>query len=527
LSDWPPEDRYDAGGEPEPEPEPYRRFDRVRELVERVARPPRTSRGFLVALVAVGGLGSLVAVGGLVSQEWTETEGFCSKCHTMAPEVKAYERSVHRDVACGECHVGPGIGGLVKAKLNGMRQTLELLTGTYPKPIPPPDHDLLPSPEDTCMECHSLSEIAADGNPMKLVIHPRYLDDKANTRETVAVVVRPSGLSGSGGSRGAHWHVKQKVEFASPDEHSRRIDWVGVTYENGKTKQFIARSEVGVSSDVRPDIRRLTESESTREMDCIACHNRVGHEIPTPDQAIDESIAAGKISQSLPFIKREAVSRLGKNYDSAEDADKAIEGIRGMYERRYPLVSQTREPAVKRAVEELKLLYRLVATPEMKAIASTYPSNLGHQTSSGCFRCHDGAHFQVDPQGRVLKKTIPWACTTCHTFPQVGETVSSVSLIGEPADHEDRLWVFNHKNEASSLDPAAAGGFCANCHDSGAAEVSHDEMLYRHPEAIAKAGLGACRYCHQPASCARCHKKPVLESDEAYVHRTDRFREGG
>jgi hypothetical protein len=110
----------------------------------------------------------------------------------------------------------------------------------------------------------------------------------------------------------------------------------------------------------------------------------------------------------------------------------------------------------------------------------------------------------------------------------VGTSVSSVSLLGEPASHKDRLWVFNHKNEASSLDPSGTGGYCANCHNSGAAEVNHDEMLYRHPEAIEKAGLGACRYCHQPASCARCHKEPVLESDEPYLHRrADLLRDGG
>lgn len=527
MTDWPPEERYDAGGEPEPEPEPYRRFDRARTLGSRFLRPPRTSRGLIVLVAVVGGIGSLAAIGGLKAMEWTETEGFCSKCHTMTPESKAYRLSVHRDVACAECHVKPGIGGLIEAKLNGAKQTLQILTGVFPKPIPAPDHAKLPSPEDTCMECHSLGDIAGDGNPTKIVVHPSYRNDKSNTRETVAVVVRPPNLGAEGGAPGAHWHVKQRVEFTSPDEQSRKIDWVGVSYKNGKSKQFIARSQVGISSDARPDIDRLIESQTTRRMDCIDCHNRVGHEIPSPDRAVDESIAAGKISQALPYIKREGVARVSKSYSSAEEADQAIEGIRGMYAAKYPLVSNTRRREVDRAIDELQLIYRLVATPNMKALASTYPNNLGHQTSRGCFRCHDGAHYQVGPQGRVLEKTIPWQCTTCHTFPQVGSSVSSVSLLGEPASHDDRLWVFNHKNETSSLDPSGAGGFCANCHDSGAAEVSHDEMLYRHPEAIAKAGLGACRYCHQPASCARCHKKPVLESNKSYVHRTDRFREGG
>ncbi len=507
------------GGEPGPA-NAYRRFDRVRSLAERV-RPPRTMRGLIALVVVVGGIGTLVAIGSLKAMEWTETEGFCSKCHTMAPEEKAYKLSVHRDVACAECHVKPGFSGLVEAKLNGAKQTLEVLLGTFPKPIPAPDHSKLPDPKDTCMKCHSLGDIAGDGNPTKVIVRPRYRENKANTKETVAVVVRPPELGSKNDPPGAHWHVKQEVEFTSPDEQSREIDWVGVKYKDGRTKQFIARPEINVSSDVRSDINRLKSNETTRRMNCIDCHNRVGHELPSPDQAVDESIASGKISQSLPYIKREGINRLTRRYDSTEEADRAIAGLRGMYAAKYPLVARTRRHQVDEAVRELQLIYGLVATPNMKTVASTYPNNLGHQTSRGCFRCHDGNHYQVAAGGRVLKKTIPWECTTCHTFPQIGRRVSSVSLLGRPPSHEDRLWVFDHKNDASSIDASGTGGFCANCHNSGAAKVEHDEMLYRHPEAIEKAGIGACRYCHKAASCARCHKKPVLSSGNDYVHRRE------
>jgi nitrate/TMAO reductase-like tetraheme cytochrome c subunit len=506
-------------GEPEP-PVQYGRFDRVRTLAERV-QPPRTMRGLIVVIAVVGAIGTLVAVGGLKAMEWTETEGFCSKCHTMAPESKAYSLSVHRDVACAECHVKPGLSGLIEAKLNGAKQTLEVLLGSFPKPIPAPDHSKLPDPKDTCMKCHSLGDIAGDGNPTKIIVRPRFRDDKENTRETVAVVVRPPELGAKKGAPGAHWHVKQKVEFVSPDEQSRKIDWVGVTYRDGRRKQFIARPQINVSSDVRPDVRRLMENETVRRMSCIDCHNRVGHEIPTPDEAIDEAIAAGKISQGLPYIKREGIARVDRNYPSVEEAKSAIAGIRGLYAAEYPLVARTRRAEVNRAVKELKLIYGLVATPNMRAVAATYPNNLGHQTSRGCFRCHDGNHYQVTARGRVLKKTIPWECTTCHTFPQVGRRVSSVSLLGQPRSHRDRLWVFNHKYDASSLDASGTGGFCSNCHNTGAAKVDHDEMLYRHPAAIEKAGLRACRFCHQAASCARCHKKPVLNSNKVYNHRRE------
>jgi len=491
---------------------------RVAAAAARRLRPPRTFRGFLVALLVVGGLGSAAAIGGTAFQKFSETEGFCGRCHTMAPEANAHKLGIHRDVACGECHVAPGIVGLVKSKLRGSIQLFQLVTDTYPRPILPPNPDLLPPPEETCMKCHPLSEIAGEGSPMKLVMHPIYREDETNTQETVAVMVRPYRLGEGSASRGAHWHVEDKVEYATSDESPRKIDWIRVTYPNGRTEQFIARSQVAVSSDVRGDIGRLTKTETVRKMTCTTCHNRVGHEMPTPAEAVDGAITEGKISRSLPYIVREAVAILGKRFRSVADANRAIEGIRGMYAAKYPLVAESRGREVNGAVNQLKQIYPLVADPEMNAIAADYPSNLGHQSGPGCFRCHDGAHFAVGPDGRLLTKTIPWECTTCHTFPQVGKTLSSVSLLGPPPDHQSKLWVFEHGHNPLALQASANSSFCANCHSSGAEKVNHEEMLYHHPQVIEKAGLQACGYCHREAFCARCHKQPVLGTSEFGAH---------
>jgi hypothetical protein len=188
----------------------------------------------------------------------------------------------------------------------------------------------------------------------------------------------------------------------------------------------------------------------------------------------------------------------------------AIEGIRGMYAAKYPLVSKTRGKEVNSAVSRIKQIYPLVADPAMNEISADYPNNLGHQAGPGCFRCHDGSHFAVGPEGRLLTATIPWECTMCHTFPQVGKKVTSVAVLSPPPDHLSKLWVFEHAHDHFALEPSANSNFCANCHSSGLAKVTHEEMLYHHPQAIEKAGLQECSYCHRPGFCARCHKQPVL-----------------
>jgi nitrate/TMAO reductase-like tetraheme cytochrome c subunit len=525
---------------------PERRFRRIRAMfapagrvLSKVPHPPLGSkRGLFLLFLLVAGFGSVVTVGGVTAVKYTETASFCGRCHTMDPELKAYAMSPHKELTCAECHVEPGAAGWIEAKAKGTKQLFEVATGQFPTPIPPPDHAELPAVRDTCLKCHSLTELTANGGSVKLVLRPRYQLNEANTRETVAVLLRPGGLGESSGVQGVHWHVAQTVTYTTGDIRSRKIDLVEIKTPNGTSNQYIAGSEVSVSSDVKPDIERLKLSQATKRMDCIDCHNRIGHGIPSPDQVVDEAIDAGKISSALPFIKRDGVALLNGNYPSLEAADKAINGLRATYATRYPLVFKSQEAQVTRAIDELKVQYRLIATPAMKVQAKTYPDNLGHQRSLGCFRCHDGAHFLVE-KGRVTNKTIPSECSTCHTFPQINESAPKFPLTAKPAssalasalanipmgikpaNHTAKLWVFSHKNTATNVEPTGTScaachtpSYCENCHKSGAIKVKHDAMLYKHADAAAAAGgTQACAYCHQPATCAFCHKDPVLRTN--------------
>ena len=47
----------------------------------------------------------------------------------------------------------------------------------------------------------------------------------------------------------------------------------------------------------------------------------------------------------------------------------------------------------------------------------TYPDNLGHEASPGCFRCHDESHATRDG-----KTTISQDCEVCHTMLAQGES---------------------------------------------------------------------------------------------------------
>jgi nitrate/TMAO reductase-like tetraheme cytochrome c subunit len=519
---------------------PHRRFRRIRALINKIPMP-KTRRGYFVGFFLIAGFGAVVTVGAVMAIGFTETATFCGLCHTMAPEQKAYKMSAHSELACAECHVRPGAMGWISAKVAGSKQLFQLITKTYPQPIPAPDHSDLPPVTETCLRCHSLDSITANGGPVRLVLRPTYAQDKVNTRNLVAVVLRPVGLNmpGTGvsggqgeGPRGVHWHVQQTVTYTSSDERSRTIDSVTVTNKDGSKTTFMAANKIGVSTDVAPDIAKLEASERVRTMDCLDCHNRAGHAAPSISQALDSAMSDGKISPSLPYIKKNATDLLNGSYATIQDANEAIGGLRQTYETEYPAIATKYSAELDSAISEIQVIYGDIATPEMKVEAATYPNNLGHQSSPGCFRCHDGAHFKI-VNGKATNETIPSTCSTCHTFPQVGNDITGLLLGSAPTSHDAKLWVFNHKDAAAavaaernaqlkklpagSVDPQGTEcgtchqrSYCEDCHKTGAIKVTHDEMLFNHAASIRISGGKACAYCHQPVFCARCHADNVL-----------------
>ena len=252
-------------------------------------------------------------------------------------------------------------------------------------------------------------------------------------------------------------------------------------------------------------------------MDCIDCHNRVGHGVPTPDQAIDDSLSSGASTRTCPTSSARPALGWRTTTPPIEDADRAIEGLRDVLPGPLPARGGVAGAAGERRHRR----------PEADLPPGGDTRDAGHRddlsrttwatrSAPGCFRCHDGAHYKVE-NGAITHESIPSACATCHTFPQIGSTASGV-LIGErPATHDDRLWVFSHKSSAGKLDPAGTScgachtrTYCENCHQTEAVNVPHDDMVYDHADVMEKTGAQACAYCHQPAYCAQCHSEDVL-----------------
>ena len=326
-----------------------------------------------------------------------DTVQFCGQsCHVMKPEFTGHQSAPHQAVACTSCHVAPGAGGWVQAKMSGTRQLVDVIFNSYSRPIESAmESNRLVASVDTCEQCHAREKFIGP----RLRIHSEFKDDEANTR-TETVLMMMVGGGSSGGIHGAHMGAGVHIRYAASDKKRQTIPWV--EYRNsssGVRRAYLA-------ADAKPDSVR---SLPTFEMQCVDCHNRAAHSFELPDRAVDRAMTRGDIPVGLPFIKKTGVELLKATYTSEEDAAQKIPaGLNAFYQRKYGDIWTKRSNDVQLAGLALVAIYRNNVFPDLKVGWGTYPNNLGHMDDPGCFRCHDDAHATAD------KKTIPQDCSTCH-----------------------------------------------------------------------------------------------------------------
>ncbi|MBK9064281.1 MAG: NapC/NirT family cytochrome c [Acidobacteria bacterium] len=363
--------------------------------------------GSLVALLSILNV-IILTFSAYMGVEYMESSRFCGlTCHkVMSPEYGAYLDSPHSRVACTSCHIGPGASWAVKAKIDGVRQVVAVVFGTYSRPIPSPVHTLRPA-RATCEQCHWPQKFSGD----KLRIVTKYADDEKNTESKTVLLLKLGGRRAAGavGIHGRHLDDKERISYTTADGRREIIPTVNYLDDDGKTVVF-------TSTEVKPTEAQKGKSE-TRTMDCIDCHNRPTHAYQLPDRAVNEAMAGGAISAELPFVKKKAVEVLKAEYASREVAfDRISKDLTEYYKAKYPDVYSSRRASIETAVREIQRIYGRNVFPEMRLTWGTHPNHIGHEDFLGCFRCHDGSHKTAT--GRVISQE----CDACHQILAQDET---------------------------------------------------------------------------------------------------------
>jgi len=365
---------------------------------------PAHRRGVVIvaALTLVNAL--IVTLAAARGIEFMDSPQFCGQvCHTvMEPEFVAYQDGPHSRVRCVDCHIGPGASWFVKSKLDGTRQVVAVMRGTYSKPIESPVHDLRPA-RDTCEQCHWPEKFHGD----KVEVVHEYANDEKNTESVTRLLVHVGGGSEKLGiASGIHWHmnVANEIEYVATDSKRQTIPWVRLKDRNGNVREYRVD---GTTDD------QLAKGER-RRMDCMDCHNRPAHPFSaSPERAVDLAMSVGAIPRTLPFARREAVEALKAKYSDRATAEKQIaDRLRGFYGANYASLVPAHGSEIDQLVRGAQILYERNVFPAMNVSWGAHENNLGHMDFPGCFRCHDDQHKTRD--GRVIKQD----CDLCHDIQQ-------------------------------------------------------------------------------------------------------------
>jgi hypothetical protein len=176
------------------------------------------------------------------------------------------------------------------------------------------------------------------------------------------------------------------------------------------------------------------------------CHNRPAHVFPAANDAVENAMAAGRLTTKLPNIKRVAVqAMIQKEITTTAGApDKIAAFIRSKY------TAPEHSTELPGAITAVQAIFDTTIFPERKADWRVYPDNSGHKNWPGCFRCHDDKH--KDPAGAKVRAS---ECSSCHTIIAQGSgaELSLLDARGLPFKHPD-----------GELDRELS---CSDCHNGG------------------------------------------------------------
>lgn len=430
----------------------------------------------------------LSILGGYQAYEFTESVTFCGElCHSvMEPEYVAYQDSPHARVKCVECHVGPGAGWYLRAKLSGVEQVYGVLTGDHARPIPAPVHSMRTA-QETCTECHWPDKSFGE----QAFLRVRFAHDLLSTRREFLVLMKTGGaMDRSGRGDGSHWHanVNNVVEYVARDEQRTQIPWIRVQVPGAGTVEYV--------DPERPPTPEELATLEHRRMECVDCHNRPAHDFHSPVTAVDQALEAGSLDGKLPHAKDAAVAVLAAAAADFQQTDASwFEArLKAHYAEKYPAALAEASPRLQQAAAELERIYRRNVFPGMKASWAAYPDHSGHRESPGCLRCHDGKHVSAD--GEVLSG----ACDFCHTFAE--RSVDGQTLAMLPADGSF-LHPWKHTKHSEMA--------CSTCHTGKSSPYEGCGRCHDAEPGAVMASL-ACSSCHRPMKvtadkndCLPCH----------------------
>jgi hypothetical protein len=191
--------------------------------------------------------------------------------------------------------------------------------------------------------------LAADWGRRSLRVIPHFKDDESNTPSHTVLAMMISGAEDSG-IHGSHFGPGVRIRYTAADAKRQPIPWV--EYRNEKTGE--SRTYVGAESQAADAARRFRPRCRLRR-------------------------SAWNCSKPIIRTRRTLLRRSPPGFGV----------ITALYTR---ACSRSRVLRLRNPQQPCPRSTPETFFPDLKVIWGTYPNNLGHTDTPGCFRCHDGSH---------------------------------------------------------------------------------------------------------------------------------------
>lgn len=146
---------------------------RLARWVGRVTGGRLTPRGLRIGTFLAGTAIVFGFVAMVFAVQVSSTPNFCGTCHIMKPYYDSWKESKHRQIACVECHISPGVTAEIEKKFEALSMVAKYFTATYSQ-NPWAEVD-----DAACLRCHERRLLEG-----KAVFHGVTFDHTPHLTET-------------------------------------------------------------------------------------------------------------------------------------------------------------------------------------------------------------------------------------------------------------------------------------------------------------------------------------------------------
>ena len=427
----------------------------------------------------------------------TSKPTFCNTCHSMEPYVAAWKTSTHASTDCMACHRDPGLVGLVKVKLGGLKQVAVELTS---KPEPEEIKGKAEVPNRRCQSCHELNklsgptainfshELHAGKKGLECVTcHGDLVHGEPKTLKMQDCLDCHKAKSGPVKCESCH----QSKATMKPQNHDAK--WLAAHGEAAKK-----------------DLKSCTTCHTGElgvEKYCNTCHN--GVQMPHPEGWLqNHKVSDVKVCNTCH--EKPVENGKAQTCISCHQVEIPHPANWSKEHGRFTLQNKNVNCYSCHTKAECSSCHK-VDMPHPNGWLRTHGATALAKGSSTCYTCHSkttctSCHTSKSPHNSTFLTVHskeygknPAKCNTCHT------DKTNCNTCHQKLDH-DSSWIIRHGQVAQTQTSCASchrqPDYCSTCHP----KTGHDERWIQNHGITAKLRPESCKPCHDFKSyCKKCH----------------------